>query len=65
MGLGKFLARERRLVYGIILRGTVKILAENSEEKTKEYAILKQLNNNSHNDLILAHDDTVCFQIFE
>ena len=35
----------------------------NAEEKTKEDAILKQLNRNAYNDLILAQDHTLCLQI--
>ena len=40
-------------------------LVENAEEKTKEDAILKQLNRNTYNDLLFAQGDTVCFQIVE
>ena len=37
----------------------------NAEEKTKEDAILKQLNKNAYNDLILAQYDALCFHIIE
>ena len=65
MWSGKFLARAGWLGYDIILRGTVKTLADNAEDKTKEDDILKELNKNTYNDLILAQDDTVCFKIVE
>ena len=53
------------IVYGIILRGNVKNLADNSEDKIKEDTILKQLNYNVFNNLILTQDDIVCSHIFE
>ena len=62
---GKFLARAGQLGYDIILRGTAKKPTENLEENTKGDAILKKLKKNAYNDLILAQDDTVCFQIVE
>ena len=65
MWSGKFLEKAGLLGYNIIIRGTMKTPADNKAEKTKEYAILKQLNKNAYKDLILAHDDTVCFQIVE
>ena len=65
MWSGKFLARAGRLGYDIILRGTVKTLENKEEEKTKEDTILKQLNKNTCNDMILVQDDTVCFYIIE
>ena len=61
MWSGKSLARARRLGYDIILRGAVKTPPDNAEEKTKEDNILKKLNRNVYNDLILAQDYTVCF----
>ena len=61
---GDLLARVGPLGYNIILRGPLKS-GGNEEEKTKEDAVLKQLNKNAYNDLILAQGDTVCFQIVE
>ena len=46
-------------------KGTVKIPPNNAEMKTKEDAVLKQLNKNAYNDLVLAQDDTLCFQVVE
>ena len=43
----------------------MKALADNVEEKTQNDRVLKQLNKNMYNDLILTQDDTVCFQIVE
>ena len=63
MWSGKLLARAGQLGYSIILRGTVKTPEENEDVKTKENDILKQLNKNSYNDLVLAQDETVCFRI--
>ena len=37
----------------------------NKYEKTKEDAILKQLNKNTYNGLVFAQNDTVCFRIVE
>ena len=34
---------------------------DNTEDKTKEDAILKQLNKNAYNDLVLAQYETVFF----
>ena len=63
MWSGKFLARSGLLGYDVILRGTVKTPEYNKEENTKEDDILKQINKNLYNDLVLEQDDTVCFQI--
>ena len=49
----------------LAIKVTVITPAGNSEENTKEDTILKKLNNNAYNDLILVQDDTVCFQIIE
>ena len=38
---------------------------KNSEENTEEDAISKQLKTNTHNDLIFAQGDTICFKIVE
>ena len=65
MWSGKFLARAVRLVYNIILMGTVKYLADNTEQKTKEYSIIKKLNKNAYNNLVWAQDNTVRFQFVE
>ena len=51
--------------YGITLRVTMKTPNYIAKDKAKEDAILKQLNKNSYNDLILAQYDTVCFNIVE
>ena len=61
----KLLARAGRLGYDITIRGTNKKPAENTEAKTQEDTILNQINKNTYNDLFLAQDDTVCFQIVE
>ena len=65
MWSGKFLARAGLIGYDIILRGNMKTPEDNTEDKTKEDAIPKQLNKNTYNGLILEQDDTVCFQIAE
>ena len=41
----------------------MKILTDNAEEKTKEDAIIKKLNKNAYNDLVLVQDETLYFQI--
>ena len=43
----------------------MKTPAYNEEEKTKEDDIIKQLNKNAHNDLILTQEETLCFHIIE
>ena len=45
---GNFLARASRLKYDIILKGIMKILTDNEEEKTKEYAIYNQATKQEH-----------------
>ena len=37
----------------------------NTDENTQEDSILKQLNNNAYNNMILAQYDTVCLHIVE
>ena len=63
--LGKLLAMAGQLGYNVMLRGTMKTPADIVEKKTKEDAILKQLNKNTHNGLILVQYDKVCLQIVE
>ena len=43
--------------------GAVKTLAKKSEDKTKEDIIIKQLNKNTYNDLVLAQYYTVFPQL--
>ena len=49
--------------YNVLLTGDTK----NLEDKTKEKEVsdLKFLNNTAYNELILAQESTVCFQISE
>ena len=64
MWSGKLLVRVGLGCY-IILRDTMKTPVDNEEYKTKEDAIIKELNKKAYNELVLAQDDTVCFHIVE
>ena len=62
---GQFLERSGNIGYDTILRGTVKTLANNTQDNNKEGSILNTRKNNTYNDLILMQYDTFCFHIFE
>ena len=49
----------------IITKGNIKTLLQEAKEKTQEDDILKKINKNTYNGLILEQDDTVCLQIVE
>ena len=61
----KFLARAWNIGYDIITKGNIKTLVQEAKEKTQEDDILKKINKNTYNGLILEQDDTACLQIVE
>ena len=66
MWSGKSTAGSGIKVYHVILTGAKKIPANDAEKtKEKENSALKLLKFTAYNEIILAQEDTVYFQIFE
>ena len=63
MWSGEFMARSVIKGYDVLLTGDKKILADDTDEtKVTRNSESKLRNNKAYNELIIAHEDTVCFQ---
>ena len=66
MWSGKFIAKSEIKGYHVLPTGAKKIPADDADKtKEKEIDALKLLNFTAYNELIIAQEDTVCFQIIE
>ena len=66
MWSGKFMARYVIRVYNVLIIGGWKILEDDADKtKVKVISELNLINKTAYNELILAQEYTVCFQIVE
>ena len=62
---GKFMARSEIKGYHVLITGAKKILADDADKTEIKHYALKLINLTAYNELILAQEDMVCFQMIE